>query len=98
MISAENNSTETLLVFETQWTRNIKFVLFVALAPAALICSCALVYFLIADQNLRQTLHYHALLGLLIASLVTNLIELPRIIHYLRISIVTPQADLNCNI
>ncbi|CAF4600191.1 unnamed protein product [Rotaria socialis] len=95
MISSEDNSTETLLVFETQETRNIKFGLFFALEPAALICSYALVYFLIVDQNLRQNLHYHALLGLLIVSLVTNLIELPRIIHYLHIGIVTPQTDLN---
>ncbi|CAF1387900.1 unnamed protein product [Rotaria magnacalcarata] len=98
MISSQDNSTETLHAFETQWTRNIKFDLLVALEPATLICNCALVYFLIADQNLRQTLDYHTLLGLLIVNLVTNLIELPRIIHYLRISIVTPQTDLNCNI
>jgi hypothetical protein len=98
MNSSEDNSTEILVSYETQWTRNIKLGLFIALEPPALICNCVLVYYLIMDRTLRQILHYHAFLILLIVSLVTNLIEVPRIIHYLWIGMVIPQTDLNCRI
>ncbi|CAF2099773.1 unnamed protein product [Rotaria magnacalcarata] len=98
MNSSEGNSTESSISYETQYTRYIKFGVFIALEPPALICNCALVYYLIVDRILRNTLHYHALLYLLIVTLVTNLIEVPRIIHYLRIGTVIPQTDLNCRI
>ncbi|CAF1590814.1 unnamed protein product [Rotaria magnacalcarata] len=98
MNSSEGNSTESPISYETQFTRYIKFGVFIALEPPALICNCALVYYLIVDQILRNTLHYHALLYLLIVTLVTNLIEVPRIIHYLHIGTVIPQTDLNCRI
>jgi hypothetical protein len=92
----EDNSTEFPVSYETEWTRNIKFSVFVALEPLALICNCLLVYYLIADRRLRQTLHYHTFLGLLIVSLMTNVVELPRVIHYLHIGIVTPQTNASC--
>jgi hypothetical protein len=96
MVTLEDNSTESSILGETPWTRRIKFGLFVALEPPALICNSILVYYLIADRTLRHTLHYHAILALLIVSLLTNLIELPRIIRYLHIGIVMPQTDINC--
>ena len=96
MATLEDNSTEALILYETPWTRNIKFSLFVALEPPSLICNIVLVYYLIADQTLRRALHYHAILALLIVSLLTNLIEVPRIIHYLHTGIVKPQTNANC--
>jgi 7 transmembrane receptor (rhodopsin family) len=98
MISLQNNSTDSLISYETQWTRNIKFGLFVALEPPALICNGVLVYYLIADRKLRRALHYHAFLWLLIISLLTNLIEVPRILNYLHIGMVIPQTEMNCSI
>jgi hypothetical protein len=65
MASSAINSTESSMSYETQQTRNIKFGLFVALEPPALICNCILVYYLIADRTLRHTIHYHAILALL---------------------------------
>jgi hypothetical protein len=96
MASLSINSTESSTFDDTQQTRNIKFGLFVALEPPALICNFILVYYLIADRTLRKTLQYHAILALLIVTLLTNLIELPRITNYLRIGIVFPQTDINC--
>ncbi|CAF1628682.1 unnamed protein product [Adineta ricciae] len=91
-----NNSTELPVLGETQWTRNIKFGIFIALEPPALICNTILVYYLIFNRTLRYTLHYHAVLALLIVCLLTNLIEVPRIIHYLHIDIVLPPTNINC--
>jgi hypothetical protein len=96
MTSSPINSTESSTFDDTQQTRNIKFGLFVALEPPALICNIILVYYLLVDRALRHTIHYHAILALLIITLLTNLIELPRITNYLRIGIVFPQTDTNC--
>lgn len=96
MNSSENSSIESSELYETLQTRNIKLGLFITLAPPSLICNSILVYYLIADQTLRRALHYHSLLALLLLSLLTNLIEVPRIIHYLHVGIVLPQSSINC--
>jgi hypothetical protein len=96
MGSLENNSVNSSALYETQQTRDIKFGLFVALEPPSLIFNCILVYYLIADRTLRRTLQYHSILALLIVSLLTNLIEVPRIIRYLHIGMVIPQTNINC--
>jgi hypothetical protein len=96
MNSSTINSTESLVFYDTQQIRNIKLGLFIALEPPALICNCILIYYLITDRALRHTLYYHAILALLIVTLLTNLIELPRIIHYLSILVVIPQTKINC--
>ena len=92
MICISDNLTQ----YETQFTRNIKFAIFIGLEPVAIICNSILVYYLIADRTLRRTLHYHAILALLIVSLLTNVIEVPRIIHYLYVGVVIPQTGINC--
>ena len=95
MVTIEDNSAKSLSrVYETQFTRNVKFGLFVALEPPALICNSILVYYLITDRTLRKTFHYHAILALLIVCLLTNLIEVPRIIRYLHIVFQNPHSHL----
>jgi hypothetical protein len=96
MASTKNNLTESSVFYGTQQTRFIKFGLFVALEPPALISNCILVYYLIVDRILRKTLQYHAILALLIVTLLTNLVEVPRITNYLRIGTVIPQTNINC--
>jgi hypothetical protein len=96
MASSLINTTESTVFYETEQTRFIKFGLFVALEPPALLCNIILVYYLIADRTLRHAIHYHAILALLIITLLANLIELPRITNYLRVGIVFPQTKINC--
>jgi hypothetical protein len=96
MASSPINSTESIIFYETQQTRFIKSGLFVALEPPALICNFIPAYYLITDRTLRHTIHYHAILALLVVTLLTNLIELPRITNYLRIGIVIPQTKIIC--
>lgn len=90
------NSTTLPTFGETEKTRRIKFGLFIFLEPPALVCNLILIYYLIADRTLRHTIHYHSILVLLIITLLTNLVELPRIIHYLHVGMVVPHSDLNC--
>jgi hypothetical protein len=94
MTSCDNHSNST--VFETVLTRNIKFGVLLVLEPPSLLCNLFFVYHLITDRNLRTAVHHHVILALLIVSLLTNLIEIPRILHYLRNGIVTPQTTISC--
>jgi hypothetical protein len=94
MNTCDNNSISAFS--ETSITRNSKFGVFLVLEPPSLICNCFFVYYLITDRNLRTAVHQHVILALLIVSLLTNLIEIPRILHYLRIGIVTPQTTMSC--
>jgi hypothetical protein len=56
-----DNKTETSIIYETESTRSIKFGIFVGLESLALINNFILVYYLITDRTLRQTLHYHTI-------------------------------------
>ncbi|CAF1477208.1 unnamed protein product [Adineta steineri] len=93
---SDSNSTESSVIYETEQTRYLKFGIFVILEPPALICNYALIHYLITDRTLRHMLQYHAILALLIVSLLTNLVEVPRILNYLRLNIVLPQTNINC--
>jgi hypothetical protein len=91
-----DNSTQLSTVSETYLTRNIKFGLFIGLEPPSLICNIILLYYLIADKTLRQSLHHHSILALLIVSLLTNIFDVPRMLHFLYMGIVAPETKVNC--
>ena len=90
------NSTASAIFNESPLTRNVKFGIFVVLTPPAIVCNCILVYYLLLDRTFRRVLHNHAILALLIATLLTNLIEVPRIIHFLHLGTVIPRSEVNC--
>ncbi|CAF1302470.1 unnamed protein product [Rotaria sp. Silwood1] len=90
------NNTNSFQLFETSSTRLAKFILFVSLEPPGLLCNFFLVYHLITDRVLRRTLHHHVVLVLLIVSLLTNTIEVPRVLAFLHIGFVTPATTTNC--
>lgn len=92
----EQNSTESSIFEETGEVRNLKFGIFVGLAPLGLICNIILIYNLIMDRALRRNLHYNTFLSLLTVTFLTNVIEVPRIIHYLHHGKVIPQNYFNC--
>ena len=92
----DDNSTEYVAVAETPSTRFIKFVIFIIITPPALVCNGISVYYLTVDRTLRRAIHNHALLVLLIATLLCNLVEIPRVIYYLHVGIVIPQTEINC--
>jgi hypothetical protein len=96
MASSRRNLIGYLENYETQHTRFIKFGLFVALTPPALICNFILIYYLITDRTLRHNIQYHAILALLIATLLTNLVDVPYVMHYLRTGIVFPEKETHC--
>jgi hypothetical protein len=69
---------------------------FLVLEPPSIICNIVLVYYLIADRTLRWSLHHHAILALLIVSLIANLFDVPRVVHFLHIGRVIPETEINC--
>ncbi|CAF1015738.1 unnamed protein product [Adineta ricciae] len=96
MTSTNSNVTEFITSYETAFTRNIKLGFFIAVTPFAIICDIILIYYLVFDRMIRNILHYHSILALLLVCLALETIEVPRIMHYLRIGIVTLQTDLHC--
>ncbi|CAF3995356.1 unnamed protein product [Rotaria sordida] len=96
MMSADDNSTQLPALFETYFTRNIKFGLSIALEPPALICNFILLYYLIVNPTLRRSLHHHSILALLVVNLLTNICDTPRAIHFLHVGMIMPQTKVNC--
>ena len=90
------NSTEFAIISETYLTRITKFSVFLILEPPSLICNILLIYHLITDRTLRKLLYHHSILSLLIVSLMTNVIEVPRMLQFLHAGIVIPSTNLNC--
>ncbi|CAF1338538.1 unnamed protein product [Adineta ricciae] len=81
---------------ETTLSRYSKFSVFLVLEPPSVLCNSLFVFYLIKDRNLRLAIHHHAILALLIVSLLTNLIEIPRILHYLRTGSVGTHSSISC--
>lgn len=96
IISSAINWTESSTFVDTEQTRSVKFVLLVALESPVLIFNLILLYYLLVDRTLRHKIHYHAFVPLLLVTLLSNVVELPRIIHDLHIGMVVPQIDINC--
>ncbi|CAM4914560.1 unnamed protein product [Rotaria socialis] len=96
MSSTNPNDTDFSQVFETTTTRLGKLILFATLEPPALLSNLFLVYHLVADRALRRALHNHVVLVLLIASLLTNAVEVPRVLAFLYQGIVLPATVINC--
>jgi hypothetical protein len=74
----------------------IKFCLFILLQPPAVVCNGLLVVFLLNQRNQRRKLQNHGILALLVVTLVTNVIEIPRILHYLRYEYTKPSNSFSC--
>lgn len=94
MSSSDDDDRPTLA--ESSFTRYSKFSVFVVLEPFSLCCNCLFVFYLISDRHLRWIIHHHVILTLLIVSLLTNLVEIPRILHFLRKGSVSPPTSFNC--
>lgn len=95
---SEENITISVILSETVLTRYVKFIPFVILIVPAVICNIISVYYLMIDRILRRSIYNHGILALLLTTLLTNLIEVPRIIHYLHLGVVIPQSEINCQI
>ena len=87
---------EIIVPIESELSRTIKFVVFIILEPVAVVCNIFLVYSLIVDKHLRAALHHHVILLLLLVTLVTNLVEIPRVLHFLYFGIVTSRSTASC--
>ncbi len=76
------NTTQLSTESETYLTRNIKFGLFIGLEPPSIICNLIMLYYLIADRTFHQSLHHHSILALLLISLLTNIFDVPCMLHF----------------
>ena len=81
---------------QSSLARYFKFAFLLILEPPSLLCNGFLVFYLINDKHLRTTLHHHVILLLLLVTLATNLVEIPRILHYLRLGVTTPESTIGC--
>lgn len=96
------NGSATLLLAdddhhgESPTSRWLKFWLIVCVEPISLLCNVSLIVCLVKERRLAECLHQHVLLLLLIVSFLTNAIEIPRILHYLRLGAVRPSTSASC--
>lgn len=90
------NSTLSSIIYETPFTRKIKFIVFLILEPPALLCNFLLVYHLIVNRSHRNALHNHAILVLLIVTLLINSVEIPLLLHYLNTGFVAIPNHIFC--
>lgn len=92
--SSSSSSVDESL--ESSLMRWIKFSLILSIEPFSLLCNLMLIFYLIKDRKILRTLHHHVLLLLLIVSFLTNSIEIPRILDYLRLGFVRPSNRWSC--
>lgn len=74
----------------------VRFWLLIIFEIPSLACSLILLYYLIIDRNLRQALHNHVIVVLLIIGLFSQLIDIPFYLNYLRIGYVWPKITVSC--
>ena len=95
-LQANSTSPSSLLIVESTLTRYLKFAVLLVLEPPALVCNSFLVYSLLSNGHLRTALQHHVILALLLVTLLSNLIEIPRVLHYLLVGVVRPESAVGC--
>ena len=68
---------------EPDVTRQGKFISLLCLGSIGVLCSLVQLYHLLFTESLRRSLSNHVLIGLLLGSLLTSVIDLPPILIYL---------------
>lgn len=87
----ENNSSDECTSVDTSEVpipRSVRFWLLLILDIPAVTCTLFLLFHLLLKQTLRQALHNHVIIVLLIVALMSHLIDIPSYITFLRLSYV----------
>ncbi|CAF2628200.1 unnamed protein product [Rotaria sp. Silwood2] len=74
----------------------VRFWLLMIFEVPSLTCSLILLYYLLIDHDLRQSLSNHVIIVLLIIGLFSQLIDIPFYLNYLRINYVWPPITISC--
>lgn len=98
---AENNSTDSNTGSdntEASIPRPVRFWLLLILDVLAVTCTLFLLFHLFSKKILRQGLHNHVIIALLIVALWSQLIDIPSYITYLYLGYVWIQHPLFCSL
>ena len=74
----------------------IRFGILLEFDIPSILCSIFLLYLLLSHRKLRQTLHNHIIIILLIVNLNSQLLDNSFYLHYLRIGYVRPSSPVLC--
>jgi hypothetical protein len=94
-----NNSTDVEYYSGSDFTMSISVRFWLYLIPNVLsiLCSLFVLYYLLFDRTLRQSLNNHVFIVLLFVGLIFELVDIPLTLHYYRIGTVwrlTPSFSL----
>ncbi|CAF4160642.1 unnamed protein product [Adineta steineri] len=92
----ENNDTSSGTIFETALSATARFWVLLILEIPSMICCLFLLYHLCFDRTLRNTLNNHVFILILINVLLSEIIDIPNYLTFLRLNYVWPQIPINC--
>ena len=74
----------------------IRFGILLGFDIPSILCSIFLLYLLLTNEKLRQALHNHIIIILLIVNLISQLVDNSFYLNYLRIGYVRPSSPILC--
>ena len=73
-----------------------RFWLLLIFEIPSLCCSLLVLFYLITDRTLRQSLHYHVIIALLVVGLFAQSIDVPFYLNFVRINYILPASSITC--
>ncbi|CAF4033460.1 unnamed protein product [Adineta steineri] len=92
----ENNDTSSGTILETALSATARFWVLLIFEIPSMICCLFLLYHLCFDRTLRNTLNNHVFILILINVLLSEIIDIPNYLTFLRLNYVWPQIPINC--
>jgi hypothetical protein len=83
--STSTSENELNNSFEISISVTVRFWLFVIPNSLSILCSLFVLYYLLFDRILRQALHNHVIIILLVAGLIYELTAIPFMLHFYRV-------------
>ena len=98
MSSKDSGSSDDISASSTEIaiSHNVRFWLILLFYVPSVICSFFVLYHFLIDRTLRQALHNHVIIILLLINLTVQLTSFPWILNYYRLEYVGPQTHSFC--
>ncbi|CAF1201378.1 unnamed protein product [Rotaria sp. Silwood1] len=81
---------------EISWSRSLRFWLLLLFDIPAVVCSLFLLYHLLTDRSLRQSLANHSIIALLISAFICQIIDIPLYLDFIQRGTVWTQKPIIC--
>ena len=97
LLASENHSTySNVSTSSYELGRALRFWLFFGFDVSSIVCSILVLYYLLMERALRQALHNHVSILMLLFNFVYQMIDIPLHLQYLHTGIVRPATPTLC--